>query len=216
MGHHRVRLVETDRHLVGAPALVETARWAPWWVSVLLCILLTLGGAAIVYEYAGPHRTDVYWRGLLAGLPLMALLAYGALLFAFNKTVVRVVPGNVEVHDGPVPAGLPPRRFPMQDLDTCYYRTAVNPGRFGAVRVYVAGVQLRAGEWVDLLAEFDSIEQARAAAERIAAAVSAGAVPSLAVRDFSSLRPRVERANFVRLIASGRGHLWRRCCGACS
>lgn len=44
----------------------------------------------------------------------MALLAYGALLFAFNKTEVRAIPGSVEVRDRPLPVGFRPRKFRMQ------------------------------------------------------------------------------------------------------
>lgn len=153
-------------------------------------IAWTVAIIALVYEYRdgaefGNHE-------ILSALPLSLLIAYGSLAFALNKTEVWISSDSIEVRNGPVPAGSESQTVRLDEIEICYYRRSVVPLKAGSASVFAVGIRLRAGEWVDIISSFETREEAKAAAERIAVQIHETTGRAIPVIDAKGYAPPVD------------------------
>lgn len=148
---------------------VIRTKWSPRWLTALIVAAWMAAIAAVAYQIGSGAAFES--RELLAALPLLLLLAYGSLAFVLNKTEVSVSSDRIEVRNGPVPTGAMRQSVDLSKVEACYYRHSVVPLKAGTASAYATGVRLRDGAWCDINPNLHSIDDARTAAERIAAKV---------------------------------------------
>lgn len=169
--------------------LVAQKRWAPRPVAVLIAIGWVVLIAAIAIE---SRSAAVDTRELLGALPLVLLLAYGSLAFALNRTEVRILADRVEVRNRPIPVGASETTVQLDEIELCYSRRSFVPLKTGSTRVCAAGIRLRNGKWLDVIPSFDTLDEAQAAAERIAAQISAYAGHPIRAENIGDYAPPVD------------------------
>ena len=143
--------------------------------------------AIIVRSYV--HGSVVNWDGLVSALPFLWLVGYGTACALLNRTTIAVSKSGIDVATGPLPAG-GRRKIGLKQITRCYWRAVVFPVRFGALRTHTAGAEMTDGVRVDLLADYESKEEARKVAREIADALGVSAEEALGVgkRDWVALR----------------------------
>jgi len=159
--------------------VIEEKRWLPLWLSVVLLVLAILAAIAMLNDAVGAGPVD--WREAIGGLPLIALLLYLLLCGLLNRTRVSIEAAALRVSHGPMPGVGTAQSVPRDAIRRCYARTILAPTRRGAAASYAAGVETRDDRRIDLLASYESRNEALAAARRIAGALNQGGSQTIAV-----------------------------------
>lgn len=128
---------------------------APAWAMTLVLVVWAVYFVLVILP-----------DGLSPGLPIFLVLGYLMLCRLFNRSYAVVSAGRVETGVGPLPGGGRPDVGTAVEVVRWYVRVVTVQGRFGTTKFYAAGVELADGRWIDVLAPYETKEEAwRAASE---------------------------------------------------
>jgi hypothetical protein len=154
----------------------KSTRLAPAWAMILLLIVWGVFFYIILIERQWP------------GVPIFVVMGYMILCGLFNRLTSVITPGYLQIGTGPLPAGGGSTRATRAEVLRWYVRLVVVPSRYGVTRFHCAGVELKGGKWIDVLAPYKTREEAFAAAGTASAVFTDGGAP-LSVDEVSGIPP---------------------------
>lgn len=166
-------------------AFVREHRLVPRGPAAVVAVFFAIGTVSLVREGA---------REMVAGLPMVALMAYGLAAALLNRVRTQVDSRGLAVVNGPVPVAPASPVMPRGEVAKVYVRHAVLPSKTGPIPYLAAGVQRADGRWYDVSDPIlDDAGVWREARELAAALQWNGPVEELwgtpPTRDWKAMRP---------------------------
>lgn len=129
------------------------------------CMLFPLGLCVVGFTASWNSKND-----LLAGTPMLGMLAYGCMLMIWGRSDVKVDRRGFQVKPGPLPTGMRMERHTKEEVKHLFPRhLRESEGKNNWVDNYYAAVELHDGRWLNLRGPYRDWGAALFACKEVAA-----------------------------------------------
>ncbi len=148
---------------MNGPGIHEQRYWVGAKARYLMLIPMAM-------SLAGLYACTESKKELLAGTPLLGMLAYGCAVMVWGRFDVRVDNQGFRVAPGPMPTGARAEEHRKEEVKHLFPRhLRESEGRNNIVDNYYAAVELQDGRWVNLRGPYKDWGAASFACKEIAA-----------------------------------------------